>query len=79
MVVQHVAPFAYEKEAQELTSEILGEVVDRECLVLGREIVREALEDEAAVLVMQVTSATIFISHCHFLQACANSLLKFAN
>ena len=74
VVVQHMAPFAYEKEAQELTSEILGEVVDRECSVLGREIVLEVLEDEAAVLVMQVTSSTIFISHCHYF----TSMCKFA-
>ena len=78
VVAQHVAAlFAYEKEAQELTSEILGEVVDRECSVLGREIVLEVLEDEAAVLVMQVTSSTILT--VIILRACANSLFKFAN
>ena len=53
---QHVAPtyVMYEKEAEELTSEILGEVVDHECSVLGREIIQEVQENEASILIVQV-------------------------
>jgi hypothetical protein len=65
VVPQHVTSVRgmYEKEAEELTSEILGEVVDHECSVLGREIVEEVVEDEAAVLIMQVSDLPL-IFYC---------------